>query len=87
MGTAGRYNVRKYKLLIEEAVNNNDVRAVQDLAKEIRDARKAKEILLKKCCEVEHINDIHSLLDIVMRLPHIKNHYRHFPDEGGHNGD
>lgn len=86
MGTAGRLNVRKHKLEIEEAVNNNDVRAIQNLAAEIRDARKAKEILLKKCCNVLRIHDGHSLLDIVLRLPHIKDQFRHFPEEGEHNG-
>ena len=44
MGAPGRRNVNKYKLMIEEAVNNNDVRTIQALAKEIRDARMAKEI-------------------------------------------
>ena len=77
MGTPGRRNVNKYKRMIEEAVNSNDVRAVQDLAKEIRDARKAKGILLKKCCNAPYINDNHSLLEIVMRLPHIEAHYKH----------
>ncbi len=78
-----RRDMRKYQAEIMEAVSTGNMRVLQGLAKELRDARKAKEILLKKCCNVQHINGDHSLLEIVRRLPHIEGHYKHFP-EGRH---